>query len=97
MSRHHRGIVGPRRWQRLRRQVFESDGHRCRCCGMAGRLEADHITPLAAGGDPWDPENVQALCRGCHIRKTRAERPPGRIFGPAAQRWANLVADLSSE
>ena len=26
------------------------------------------------GGSEWDVSNLQALCRGCHFAKTRAER-----------------------
>ena len=26
------------------------------------------------GDDPWDESGLQALCRGCHIQKTRLER-----------------------
>ena len=45
MSLHHLKIDN-KRWQALRRQVFERDGFRCRACQTAGRLEADHILPL---------------------------------------------------
>ena len=82
---------------RVLRWRLERDGYRCRSCGRAGRLEADHVVPLERGGAPWELDNVQTLCRGCHIRKTRAERRPGRQSSPAVQRWANLVADLSDE
>lgn len=34
--------------------------------------EFDHITEIAAGGDPLDPTNVQLLCLPCHKRKTAA-------------------------
>ncbi|WP_419942792.1 HNH endonuclease [Candidatus Palauibacter sp.] len=62
-----------RRWRRLRLQILDRDGYRCGRCGRAGRLEVDHVTPIGAGGEPWDPANLQALCRGCHVAKTRAE------------------------
>lgn len=93
MSRHHVGIVGTRRWARTRREVFDRDGHRCQSCGRAGKLEADHIEPLHLGGDPWAFENLQSLCRSCHIAKTRAERPP-RVVPEAVRRWRELVDDL---
>ena len=72
MSLHHLKIDN-RRWTALRRRVFERDGYRCRSCGKAGRLEADHIKPLHKGGRPYDPANLQTLCRTCHIRKTADE------------------------
>ena len=56
--------LNARRWTAVRRAAFERDGWRCVECGKAGRLEADHIVPLKRGGDPWDPANLQSLCRG---------------------------------
>ena len=75
MSRHHVHLDA-RRWQAVRRAVFERDGYRCVECGRSGRLECDHITPLDRGGDPWDLDNLQALCRrlllGVRIRRRSA-------------------------
>ena len=31
------------------------------------------MVSLDKGGDAWDPDNLQALCRGCHVAKTAAE------------------------
>ena len=36
-------------------------------------MEVDHIAPLKAGGAPYDLDNLQALCRRCHIQKTAVE------------------------
>ena len=62
-----------RRWERLRLRILERDGYRCCKCGRASRLEVDHVVRMHAGGHMWDPKNLQALCRGCHIRKTADE------------------------
>lgn len=83
------------RWKALRRQIKGRDKWRCTRCGGAGRLEVDHIRPVADGGDPWDPENLACLCRGCHISKSRAEARARRAPGPAAAAWAELVAELA--
>lgn len=93
MSRHHIHL-NARRWAAARRAVFERDGHRCRKCGRVGRLEVDHIVPLKQGGGPWVLDNLQSLCRRCHIEKTRAEnrRPPT----PAEAAWRRLVASMMS-
>ncbi len=37
-------------------------------------IDVDHIVPLAEGGDD-DPDNLQALCKSCHSRKTATENP----------------------
>ena len=58
---------------RARRVVLQRDGYRCRRCGRAGKLEIDHRRPLWKGGGN-ELENLQALCRDCHIDKSRAER-----------------------
>lgn len=42
-------------------------------CGKAGALEVDHVEPLDRGGAPLDPDNLQAICRDCHIDKTNRE------------------------
>jgi len=36
-------------------------------------LEVDHIQPLADGGHPFDPANLQTLCSECHLEKTAQE------------------------
>ena len=59
-----------RQWMAIRRAVLAEEP-RCRGCGAKATM-VDHIRPLRLGGthDRW---NLQALCRSCHARKTRAE------------------------
>ena len=52
-----------------RKKVYQRDGGRCcyesqdgRRCSAAGRLEFDHIVPLAKGGSD-DADNLRLLCR----------------------------------
>ena len=93
--RHHR--LDPRRWAATRRAVFKRDGWRCRCCGRAGRLEADHIRPLVDYTDqnPYALDGIQTLARGCHILKTRRESASRRrrAVPPAVAAWAALVTE----
>jgi 5-methylcytosine-specific restriction protein A len=48
----------------------------CKICGSKSTsnkpLEVDHIIPIVRGGTN-DKENLQAVCRSCHIRKTAEE------------------------
>jgi 5-methylcytosine-specific restriction endonuclease McrA len=44
----------------------------CKTCDRAAN-EVDHVTPLRDGGAKYDLENLQALCKSCHSRKTAAE------------------------
>ena len=99
MSRKHPGSgyyarLDRARWVRVRRQVLERDGWRCRACGRAGKLECDHVTPLSEGGNPYALPNLQALCRTCHVYKSRSER---RTITPAEGRWRALLALTFSE
>ena len=62
---------------RVRLRVIEAQRGRCAHCarklGVAGeRIEIDHITALANGGDHSET-NLQALCAPCHKLKTGAD------------------------
>ena len=84
------------RWQRVRRAALTRDGFRCRRCGRAGRLEADHIRPLTddPGQDPYALERLQTLCRSCHISKTRTENAARNPVRPEVQAWRDMVREL---
>ena len=58
--------------------MLERDGYRCRSCGKAGRLEVDHIEPLWEGGAE-ELDNLQALCKTCHIKKHKRPRSAAEI------------------
>ena len=75
-----------RRTPNYRRTVLNRDAIRledgtpskvgkCARCGTAhplAHLEADHIEPIAFGGENH-PSNMQTLCRPCHKAKTASE------------------------
>jgi 5-methylcytosine-specific restriction endonuclease McrA len=46
--------------------------------------EADHIIPVAEGGDWFDLGNLQTLCIGCHLLKTSAQAARRRAARAAA-------------
>lgn len=60
-------------WKALRREVLRDQGYQCAVCLQVDQaLEVDHVT--RHNGDPvlfWARENLQALCRTCHQRKTQ--------------------------
>ena len=87
----HPALENPRRWAVVRQFVFQRDAYRCQSCGKAGKLECDHIVPVVHGGDWWAIEGLQALCRSCHISKTRIERS-----GPDPERdaWRQRARDV---
>ena len=94
MSRHHT-YLNARRWATARRIVFKRDGYRCVMCGLPGRLECDHVTPLQRepGQDPFDVNGLQTLCRLCHIEKTATENRRELTADELA--WRELVAELA--
>jgi 5-methylcytosine-specific restriction endonuclease McrA len=61
------------RWAYLRQDVLVDAASTCAVCGQVSlALDVDHIRKH--DGNPalfWDRENLQALCRVCHPRKTR--------------------------
>ena len=68
----------------IQRQIFARDGNQCtflsddgRRCGERGRLQIDHILPLAKGGDDR-PENLRLLCAAHN--QLMAERHFGKEF-----------------
>ena len=83
-----------RQWGKVRLNVFDRDGWACVKCGKAGRLEADHVTPLEDGGALYDLGNLQTLCRGCHFDKTRGERR-GRETDPEVEKWRRYLGSVS--
>jgi 5-methylcytosine-specific restriction enzyme A len=50
------------------------NGHRCTKAVPFHHLVADHVVELRDGGQAFDVNNGQALCRACHVRKTSLAR-----------------------
>lgn len=69
----NRRIYNSKRWAILRRAILNEQPI-CAGCDNALATDADHITPIHQGGDPWAPANLQALCATCHGRKTKQEQ-----------------------
>ena len=52
-------------WQKVRRQVFERDGRRCRVCWTRHCLDVHHVRFRSVGGQN-STSNLAVLCRICH-------------------------------
>lgn len=59
--------------QKIKRAVKKRDGMSCVLCGIKDKLEVDHIRELRCGGDN-SMNNLQTLCKPCHLKKTIATR-----------------------
>jgi len=73
------------RWRKLRKMVLARNPL-CADCMEAGlvvpAIEVHHVVPKAAGGDD-SFENLMALCKSCHSRRTGRERRRSQDFQPA--------------
>ena len=79
MSKNHPGsklhrALNSRQWALSKRATHTRDNWLCILCGKRGRLECHHIIRLAEGGDPYDPDNLESLCRSCHIKTHQISR-----------------------
>ena len=87
-----RRIYGTARWKALRGVILKRDGFRCRLCHHAGRMEVDHVKPIADGGEWFDPGNLRAICRTCHIQRRRDEAATTRAnASPARARLRRMA------
>src|SRR5512143_2301916 len=66
-SPEQRKIYNSKKWKMTRRKMLGL----CAVCGEVVGEEIDHIVPLAQGGAPYDPSNLQSLCAKHHAQKTR--------------------------
>ncbi len=65
-----------RAWKRARAFQLMGDPLCCECerhGRMTAATEVDHIIALKDDGHPFDPDNLQSLCKPCHSRKTNKE------------------------
>ena len=74
-------------WRQLRRRILDADDT-CHICHHPGSDTVDHLIPIAAGGDPLDPDNLAPAHRVCNSRKgakagslspASTPAPPGEV------------------
>ena len=80
----------PKIWAMVRLKALDRDSWACVTCGRKGRLEVDHKTPLEDGGEMYMLTNLQCLCRGCHIVKTKLENQRRQVK-PEVQAWLDFM------
>ena len=96
MSRWHKSAINKRKWRPVRLEVLNRANWTCACGSYSN--EVDHRTPVHLGGDPYQRANLQALCRSCHIAKTRTENENerGRV-DPERARWKAFLRGESKK
>ena len=80
-------LYNSRAWRRARGMQLALHP-RCQLCRRRKATQVDHIKPVASGGHPFDPRNLQSVCAPCHSRKTAGQdggfgNRMGRIKGCA--------------
>lgn len=85
-SRHERGYGSL--WDRIRPRILERDAGLCQSCLSKGLINecaskkfgafVDHKVPKFEGGTD-DDDNLQTLCRACHVEKTQSESSRARL------------------
>lgn len=88
-SKAGRAVYNTRRWRALRLAALAAAGWRCQRCGAARRLEVHHRRRLVDGGQAFDLDNLEAVCRPCHFGEHRDDRrSPLRV---RMREWARAV------
>lgn len=89
--------------ERVRKRVRKRAGHRCEYClshqnYVMGRLQIDHIQPVAMGGTD-DEDNLCLACEFCNLHKWAKvhsiDPDSGQrvsLFHPRQQRWVKHFA-----
>lgn len=68
-------FYGSAAWKALRLKIQRAANRTCSSCGKTDtRIYVDHIVEMRDGGAPLDEANLQALCGGCHAKKSARER-----------------------
>ena len=89
--RHSKAVIKSRRWVGIRKEALRRDGYRCVQCGKHGRLEVDHIKPVRTHPElSFALDNLQCLCKSCHMHKTRIECGYAPI-SPERREWRNFL------
>jgi 5-methylcytosine-specific restriction endonuclease McrA len=65
----YRNVYNTPRWRAVR-DAKRMANPICEMCKREPVHTIDHKRPIRAGGDPWDTDNIQSLCKGCNASKT---------------------------
>ena len=77
-------------WERFRRYLLNKVGWRCARCGGVGRMELHHIKRLSSGGAVFDEDNIEVLCRRCHLKEHHVRAPTTKA-GIQRREWEDFL------
>lgn len=64
-------IYSSTRWKALRSKIFRERGEQCEVCFSIGEVQLHHRVPVSLGGEIWNPDNLEIVCRTCHLERHR--------------------------
>ena len=85
------------RWHKVREEVLRLKGNICAVCKQAEFDDIDHIIPRSEGGDFWNIENLQPICKLCHKIKNRKEISRRNLFPRHPQSKSSLRKKRAKE
>lgn len=65
--------IRERHWSFFKTRILLRDNNCCVKCGSEKEVQVDHIIAIMNGGEMWDEENLQTLCKECHNKKTKQD------------------------
>lgn len=70
-------------FQKVRLEVLERDGWRCRWCETGNVNLQVHHGYYKKNAEPWDyeRESLWSLCKNCHVRAENVRRDVYRVLG----------------
>ena len=94
-----RSVYTSKRWARLRKRALDRAGWRCERCKSPGRLECHHVVSMWTDFTlAFDMENIEVLCRACHIDHHRLDKLGKETKpknAPVQEPWLALVTEIS--
>jgi len=86
-----------KRWQWLRRQVFDAYGKKCMKCGNCDELHVDHIKPKSKFPKlAYRFSNMQVLCKRCNKLKGNRHCADYRLKFEQEEYELTMLAELHS-
>jgi 5-methylcytosine-specific restriction endonuclease McrA len=86
-----------KRWQRLRRQVFDAYGKKCMKCGNCDELHVDHIKPKSKFPKlAYRFSNMQVLCKTCNELKSNKHCTDYRLKFEQEEYELAMIAELTN-
>lgn len=82
-------IYSPK-WRKFRLMILRRDGFECRYCS-ADATAVDHIVSRVQGGDIYDPNNCQAICKACNSAKGSSSSASSTLLASLAKCAAHAI------